>query len=190
MFSYANQLIGLVGRAEVGKDTAAAILTEVLDLRRYTFAQPVTIKCATLLNMAHADFLAIPKNSLVINNLTKRELMQHVGKQLRERNEYFAIQDLQYRIDSNEPDNYLFNGQLITDVRLPLEAGYIRSKGGILIHIKNPNAKLAPSDVTEQDLHTPNHEKILINNTTLENFKKDVHEYAAELHKQLVNQAA
>ncbi len=190
MFSYINQLIGLAGRAEVGKDTAAKILVEALNLRPYTFAEPITLRCAKFLNMAHIDFLSLPKDTLVIENLTKRQLMQHIGAKLRLDNEYFAIQNLKFRIGLNASENYLFNGQLITDVRLPLEADYIRNNNGILIHIKNPNAKPAPNDITEQDLNVLTGEKILTNDTTLEDFKHKVQSYAEQLYKQLIEKAA
>ncbi len=190
MFDYTNQLIGLAGRAEVGKDTAARVLIEVLDLRPYAFAKPITLRCAKFLNMAHVDFLSLPKNSLVIDNLTKRQLMQHVGMELRSKNEYFAIQNLKFRIDLNKQDRYLFNGHLITDVRLPIEADYIRNNGGILIHIKNPNVKPAPRDITEQDLNILKGEKILTNDTTLENFERDVQIYAEQLYKKFIRKTA
>lgn len=190
MRDYINQAIGLVGRAGPGKDTAAKILCETLELRPYTFAHPVTLKCANFLNMSHSNFLALPKDSMCIDNLTKRQMMQHTGAQLRQRNEFFAIQDLQHRIECHEQDNYLFNGQLISDVRLPLEADWLRSKGGILIHIKRPGKHRAPADVTEQDLYAPRGEKVIYNTGTLEEFKKEVTQYAEELHQQLIEQAA
>lgn len=191
MHNYVNQLIGLAGRAETGKDTAAIILRDALELRTYTFAEPVTRKCAQLLDMEHHEFLMLPKKTpCSIGAITKRELMQHMGADLRKENKYFATEYVQHQMDCNEDNNYLFNGQLITDVRLPLEVDWVRSKSGIIIHIKNPNAEPAPADITEQDLEIQENDYVLINDKDKQTFENRVRSLAIQLRAQITSQAA
>ncbi len=62
-----NATIGIHGLAEVGKDTAAIILCDELNLRTYVIAEPVTIECAALLGIEHDEFLSINKNKSILN---------------------------------------------------------------------------------------------------------------------------
>ena len=174
-------LIGIAGRARVGKDTAAHILKNQLNLKSYTLADPVTTECAALLNIPHDAFLAMDKNSRIdsvsitdsnneaiyqkishdgqqqmlsalFTSTTKRRLMQTVGHCLRYINPNMMLESLQHRIDCDELHSHNYGGIIVTDIRLEAEAEWIRGHGGHLIHIINPNAEPAPSDITEQDI--------------------------------------
>ncbi len=111
MHNYINQMIGIAGRAQTGKDTAAIIIRDALELRTYTFAEPVIIKCADMLDITPEEFLRLPKNKPCGKlNVTKRRMMQIVGAELRRENKHFATEFVQHQIDCNEDSNYLFNG--------------------------------------------------------------------------------
>ena len=190
MYNPIKQMIGIAGRAEVGKDTAAAILVHALEMKTYRFAAPVTQECAARMGIIEHDFLQIPKSKIVLDGLTKRQLMQKVGREFRECNEYFAITYMQHQIDCNEHISHLLNGQLITDVRLPVEAAYVRAKNGFLIHIQNPNAEPAPEDITEQDLLIEQGDYVIKNDSDLLTFENKVRELAIHLHAKLITKAA
>lgn len=146
-------LIGLHGLAEVGKSTAALTLCQQLELHRYIIAQPITMACAAALDMSHQVFLSLDKNAVIETlSITKRRFMQRMGDSLIADNPNALIRMLEERITINEPYNQFNNGELVEDVRTNAEANWIRSRGGIVIHIRKPDAPKAPDHRTERGI--------------------------------------
>lgn len=138
-------LIGIAGRAQSGKTTCADILCDLLNLRAYTIALPVTQACAAALGMPHEDFMKLRKAEYLPGlESTKREFMQTMGDAILHRNPYALIYSLEARIKADSPCELLFNGQLITDIRTETEARWLRGKGGTLVHIQRE-----PTESTE-----------------------------------------
>jgi len=182
MKTYSHTTIGLAGRAQVGKTTAASVLKNMLELHEVTIAEPVTRECASLLNMGHQTFLSLPKNAPILNiNLahslnrdiyhalnhypthamlvtlvqsapTKRHLMQRVGKCMRTIYSHYLIQAADDKIKQHRAEPIHYDGTLVTDVRTQDEIDWILNQGGHIIHIVKPDAKKAPEDDTETDL--------------------------------------
>jgi len=149
-------LIGIHGLAQTGKTTAAELLANRLRAATFAFAEPITKRCAELLNVDHAEFLSYDKNKkLDITNkdfncistspVTKRTLMQDVGRSFRAVEPRFTIDYLEQTL-AHTPR---IKNIIISDVRLPQEAEWVRAKGGTILHIQRPAAPAAHPDVTE-----------------------------------------
>ena len=149
-------LIGIHGLAQTGKTTAAELLANRLRAATFAFAEPITKRCAELLNVDHAEFLSYDKNKklditskdfngISTNPVTKRTLMQDVGRSFRAVEPRFTIDYLEQTL-AHTPR---IKNIIVSDVRLPQEAEWIRAKGGTILHIRRPAAPAAHPDVTE-----------------------------------------
>lgn len=197
MYRAVNILVGIAGRAGVGKSTAALAIRDYLEMRTYTIAEPITIECARLLHLSHDEFLHLPKNQplgtihgLSLSGITKRQLMQHQGRLKRSMNQYALLEDLQNRIHQDEGSNYLFNGSLITDVRMEFEAEWVRKKGGTIVHIHRPSAELAPEDETECTLVFKEEDSLINNSGDLIQFQAKIRTASDYLRHELIENAA
>lgn len=126
-------IIGFVGRATSGKDTAGYYIAKQLqgDVQMHAFAQPIKDELADMFNIPHEYF---HNQSLKLkplpqaNNKTTRQLMQWWGTQQRlTKGDNYWISRLDQKLTGD------FN--IITDVRFPEEGFYILKKGGILIYM-------------------------------------------------------
>lgn len=171
-------LIGIAGTAYNGKSLAASILTQHLELREQTFAAPIINACANATGIIPHDFKQLPKDALIPGfKFTPRIIMQAIGKALREADPLFMIKHLEHRInDITTIDQQLFNGHLISDVRMPTEARWIRKNNGLLIHISRKDAPKTNPDITEKTLPIEAGDLHITNNGTIE-----------ELHTKLIH---
>lgn len=166
-------IVGLHGLAEAGKTTAAQTLCPLLELRRFVIAQPIYQACAAALTMSEHAFRALPKSAYIETiGCTKREFLQHAGDCLLESNTRALIDLLELRIAMTETSPNLFNGELIEDVRTEAEADWVRSKGGIIVHIFNSRAHPAPSHRTEKQLKIRPLDLIVRNEGTLNEYQQ------------------
>jgi dephospho-CoA kinase len=161
-------IVALSGLAQTGKDTAAILLKDILHGQCFNFALPVTDACARDLQMTHTYFLRLPKNKVVSNGLTKRQFMQQKGKELRNADPFYMVNQMHRRLLTSS------SIIIITDVRMPQEAAYIRQQGGIIIHIRRPISAQAPSDETEQHLDINDGDYIINNNGTKSNYEQKI----------------
>lgn len=139
-------IIGIVGRARVGKDTFASILAEELfDSTRFRF---VLIAYATeLKKRLQYDFdlsyeqlwgseketpdFRYKKRDSDNSFWTAREIMQFIGTECyRSVDSDFWVKQLFRIIDDNEYSNVI-----ITDIRFPEEAVPVSDRGGYLIKV-------------------------------------------------------
>ena len=158
-------LLGIAGRARSGKSTCASILCQALELRAYAIALPVTQACAAALGIEHQAFLRLPKKAPLLGwELTKRELMQTIGDALISKNPHALLTNLEHRMEREQSAKPFFNGELISDIRTETEAEWLRSKGGLLIHIHRETQEES-NHRTETDLH------VLPQDTVITNFK-------------------
>ncbi|MBX2809479.1 MAG: hypothetical protein KTR20_12715 [Cellvibrionaceae bacterium] len=174
-------IIGLHGRAHVGKSTAAQLLKNALSLRAYDIAQPVICRCAELLGISEQSFLALPKNHLVMKGVTKRQLMQNQGALIRQHDNNALLYSLTHRIAADNHEQDFYRGLLITDIRMPHEADWLRQKGGTLVHILRPDAAPAPADETEQHLDIIDGDPVVHNTGSRQDFEKKILALTTEL---------
>lgn len=141
-----KKLIGLVGRARVGKDTVAEYLWEQYTLLPYAFAVPVK----DMLEPVFGDLFYRGDREQPIEWLGKspRQLMQTLGtdwgRDMIHPDLWVLIADQQWK---NYPGRA---GMVFTDVRFRNEAEWVLREGGTLIHLVRPDAELVNAHASEQ----------------------------------------
>lgn len=132
-------LIGLMGKARVGKDTAANALVQEFGFSRYAFADPLK----NMLTAGFGDLFHEGDREQVIKWLGKspRQLMQTLGTEwgrnlvhpdlwvLMAEQRWKAVRAL------NAVDHLPSPGLVVTDVRFDNEAAWIKQEGGLLVEI-------------------------------------------------------
>ncbi len=129
-------LIGFAGKAGVGKDTAGAYLDSVHGFNRYAFASPIK-RMLEALGFDEADYTDHATKEAVIPafGCSYRHLAQTLGTEWgRTIHPEFWLQmaKLRYARVNRAGESY---GMAITDVRFENEADWIRSEGGVVVHI-------------------------------------------------------
>lgn len=176
-------LIGLAGLARSGKDTAAEVLARELELYRHAFADPIK----RMLEQVFGDnFVAGNRERIEpISGVSYRKLMQTLGTEWGRniqpdlwtrvaKAKWVWVKD-QARISENlgGPDlglGWPHKGMVISDVRFDNEAEWIRSDGGIIIHVERDSAEKVGLDghASEAGLTKIHGDLVVENNSTLE----------------------
>lgn len=148
-----TQLIGLIGKAGVGKDTVALHLWNEHNLRRYSFAAPLRDMLGELLGDVDWDDREWKERKIDWIGKSPRELLQTLGTEwgrnlvhphlwvLRAEQEWQCI---------TQRLHGLADGMVVSDVRFTNEADWIISRGGTLIEILRPDAAPVASHASEQ----------------------------------------
>lgn len=128
-------LIGIHGKAGVGKDTAAAILIGAYGGRRFAFADPLRTIAAAMFDLDVMDFDTQEKKSIVDDrwNMSRRWMLQFVGtelvrQQLSDRH-WIKLLHLRRQHMMHSCNHY------ITDCRFQNELDYVIDQGGYILHI-------------------------------------------------------
>lgn len=137
-------LIGITGRKQVGKDTAAKYLCRRHKFIKYAFAQPLKEACK-LLFLLSGDQLHdnILKETLDPRwQMTPRQIMQMIGTDIfRDHvDKEFWTKRFQMWLDSQDHENIV-----ISDVRFQNEVDIIKKNGGYVLEVQRHHG-LASSD--------------------------------------------
>ena len=146
-----KNLIGLVGRARTGKDTAGGWISCRHGLRTRSFADPIKM----MLMWTFGDRFSRGDREQPIDWLGKspRQLMQTLGT---EWGRDLVHPDLWVLVAKQEWERLLAEGgsedtgMVFTDVRFRNEAEWVLREGGTLIHIVRPDAELVNAHASEQ----------------------------------------
>lgn len=164
-------LIGLAGRARVGKDTVARYLAAHLTLISYAFADPLKQAMAGMFHLTAAQLEGAEKEQpLPWLGKSPRELMQLLGTEWGRDLVHpqlwllLAEQNLQLLVEHDQA----MKGVVIRDVRFNNEADWIRSKGGVILHIYRPDAAAVAEHPSEAGIARCSSDFGLANDGTLE----------------------
>lgn len=145
-------LIGLMGKARSGKDTAADALQREFNLHRYAFADPLK----DMLEVVFGDKFRKGDREQPIEWLGRspRQLMQTLGTE--------------WGRDMVHPDLWQLlahqrwlakqaagQGMVVSDVRFPNEVRWVQEQGGLIIEIVRPGVEPVNSHVSETALSLP-----------------------------------
>lgn len=125
-------LIGLSGKAQNGKDTFADMITEVYpSSRKYAFADDLKAYCKLHHEELFKIYPHVPRTRKDDPVYGYTAMLQHIGTNItRTKNPNHWIDIVKKKIDK---DNSFVS--IVTDVRFPNEADWIKSEGGFLINL-------------------------------------------------------
>lgn len=129
-------LIGITGKAGVGKDTAGAYLAQAHGFDRYAFASPIK-RMLGVLGLCEEHFSDHAAKEAVIPafGCSYRHLAQTLGTEWgRSIHPHFWLQMAKLRYYGLDRSGEAY-GLVITDVRFENEAEWIREEGGVVVHI-------------------------------------------------------
>lgn len=159
-------LIGLAGKARVGKDTVARYLAAHLSLISYAFADPIKQALAMMLSLTPAQLEGSEKETpLPWLGKSPRELMQLLGTEWGRQLVHpqlwllLAERNLQQLAEHHQA----MRGVVIRDVRFDNEAHWVRSKGGVILHITRADAQAVAAHPSESGI-TPRPGDITLRN--------------------------
>jgi hypothetical protein len=180
------KLIGLSGAARSGKDTVGNYLINEYEFKRYAFADPLKRAASEMFGIPLKDFVDDDKKEVVNEfwGYSPRQIAQLLGTE--GGRELFREDIWVKRAEKAWLDHqdYIANfsgggwvdpagtdGMVITDVRFPNEAEWIKETGGLLLHIERPGAdgKVGQSNhASEAGYPDELKDHIIINDGTLE----------------------
>lgn len=161
-------VIGLAGRARVGKDTAASFLLAAIGGYRYSFADPMRGMLLQLgIDMNDPYWIERKEDIIPALGRSPRYLMQTLGTEWGRNLVHPQLWLLlaQQRLLQNGP------GMIVTDVRFENEADWVRSQGGRVVHILRDDAAKVEAHTSEAGVAVADDDLIIHNNGTLEEFQ-------------------
>lgn len=172
-------IIGLTGKAGVGKDLFSELIKKHLDsAESFAFAKPIKEAAKILFNFTDEQLYdQIKKEEIDIRwKKSPRQILQWLGTDiLREHiDQDFFIKCIKQKIE-NSDKNFI----IVTDVRFPNEAEFIRSMDGKVVKIIRPNAVTTEHNghITEQGIADKLIDEIIINDGTIEDFENKIIEF-------------
>lgn len=166
-------LIGLAGQARTGKDTAGAFLMSRYCLARLAFAEPIKRGIAAMLGEPYSVIAGWPKEAPIDGlDVTPRHLFQTLGtdwgRDMVHKDLWVGLLRREWREMRNCLD---YRGAVITDVRMPNEAGWIRREGGLVIHMTRDDRPGVRQHASEEPLPVLEGDLTLKNNGTIEELR-------------------
>lgn len=138
-------IIGLCGKARVGKDEVGNFILAHQGGYRYSFADPLRAMLVPLgIDMSDPYWQARKEDPIPALGVSPRRMMQTLGTEWGRElvNPDFWLLMAKQRLLNNGP------GMVVTDVRFPNEADWVR-KHGLLIHVLRPDAKEIEAHTSE-----------------------------------------
>ena len=151
-------LIGLVGRAGVGKDTAAEHLVQQFGFHRWAFAEPLRTMLEALLvecDLDHAYLFEPQLKEQPIPGLgfSYRQLAQTLGTEWGRAlasDFWLRCADRCLGLHDDPAQSHPVHDRIVfSDVRFPNEAEWIRRRGGFLVRVQRPGTAAVRAHCSE-----------------------------------------
>lgn len=164
-------VIGISGLARTGKDTVANFILAQVGGYRYSFADPMRDMLKALgIDLTDPYWQERKEKPIAALGTSPRHLMQTLGTE--------------WGRNMIHPDIWLTMakqrllafgpGMIISDVRFENEAAWVRSLGGLVIHVLRPKADKISDHASETGVVIDDLDFVLHNNGTLEQLFDDV----------------
>ena len=186
-------LIGLAGPARSGKDTAARYLAAQYQLLVYAFALPLKAALQVMLNLT-AEQLdgALKEQPLAWLGKSPRELLQTLGT---EWGRSLVHPELWLRLAAENLANLASHHQdwhagfVISDVRFENEAEWIRQRGGLVLHIRRPDAQSVNPHASESGIALHAQDLVVNNDADLDYLHAQLDHVITALRLRAINAA-
>lgn len=175
-------IIGLTGQAGAGKDTVATYLCERYGFVADAFAEPIRDMATVLLNGIGIDYACLFERDLkerVIPELgiSGRRLMQTLGTEWARNTVgldfWIKHASLRLGLDNLPVSTPVHDLIVLTDVRFPNEAQWIKSLGGLLVRVNRSTAPVAFHE-SEQHIAGLLCDRTLHNTGTVEDLQRQI----------------
>lgn len=164
-------IIGLHGLARTGKDTAASYLVAQYALLSYAFAEPLKAAIMQMFNLTAEHIEGALKEELLPGiGKSPRQLMQLLGTDWGRdlvHNQLWLLlaeQNLQHMAAATQEP---ITGFVLRDVRFENEADWVRSKGGVIVHIHRPGAQQVNRHASESGIAIHDNDFVVHNDADL-----------------------
>lgn len=159
-------IVGITGKARSGKDTAAQFFINSLGYEPYSFADPLKRACS--------EMFGVPLDHFYDDNLkdklntfwgfSPRRMAQLLGTEGGRKlfRDDIWIKRAQLVCDRQQKNI------VIPDVRFENEADFVRSKGGIMIHIERESPVSVESHESENGIKVKPRDFVVYNNLTID----------------------
>lgn len=172
-------IIGLTGRARSGKDTVGQHYVQNHGFGRWALATPIKAMVHAGFNLNPDDYVTHEQREAIIPWLgcSIRHLWQTLGTQWGRDCVNTAVwlmvaQEACGRMIGNGA-----RGVVITDVRFENEAEWVRSAGGVVVHVKRPDAPqlegASQNHESEKGVEIGPRDRVIVNDQTLPDLYKD-----------------
>lgn len=144
-----RSIIGLTGKKQSGKDTAASILIREYDFLSLAFADEIKAFIFKMYPMIREEHLWGEKKEEYIESLdtTPRKLMQSIGEGMRTIDPAIWIRPISTDLFNNPHANIV-----ITDVRHDNEIKLIRYLGGVIWNVKRYPYTMVDTNPSENSI--------------------------------------
>ena len=130
-------MIGLVGKKGSGKDTMADFLVSEYGYHKLAMADPLKKACKILFDFSDAQLNDHELKEKIDDRwgISPRQAFQKMGTDLIRKH---ICDDFWLRRADIEVGHYLEESVVISDIRFPNEAEWVKHHGGILVRIHSP----------------------------------------------------
>lgn len=159
-------LIGLAGRAGVGKSSAANWLRHARGFRCMAFADPIKDALGTIYDVDIKTLEATHSKDDIIPGIgtSLRELYQTLGTDW---GREMIDKKLWVRLAARKIDTLTGRDICMTDVRFDNEADFIRRRGGVIICLFRPGVQSTRQHCSEQGFTPRCEDHLIVNNRSL-----------------------
>lgn len=131
-------MIGITGTRHSGKRMLTSLIAEDLRLMHINMQQPAINACAGIANMDPYDFYRAPMEAdLTPYSMTAGQLLKRIQAALIYNDRSALIKAAEHTLAARSHVMHLFNGVVVSGITRDNEADWLRSKGGLLIHLEN-----------------------------------------------------
>jgi hypothetical protein len=170
------KLLGLAAKARCGKDTVADYLVENFNFRKYAFADPLKEAASKMFGVPIWWFYNAEKKEQVIEEwgYSPRQMAQLLGTEGGRKLFREDIWLKRAEVELNLNTNIDWDGMVITDLRFENEADFIRSHGGIVIHILREGAPEVSDHESEKGILVREKDIVIENDGTIHDLYRKV----------------
>jgi hypothetical protein len=168
-------IIGIHGRKRSGKDTAGTLLQPILGGYLYAFADPLYQMLAPFGIRKDDPYWGVNKDTplAIFGGRSLRYVLQTLGTEWGRNtvSEDLWVTMAQLKFHSVGP------GMIITDVRMPNEAAWVRKQGGVILHMRRREAdQVVDLHDSEKPLPLAPTDMIVENNGTIADLQQTLQE--------------
>lgn len=169
-------MIGIAGKARSGKDTAALYLAQRFGLQVFAFATPIKDALRWMFHLTDAQLDGEEKEKVIDwLGCSPRELAQTLGTEwgrgMVRPDVWILALDRHLDLCKHQPQrNRARFVPCIKDVRFPEEQAYIRSRGGLVIHVERSQANVVREHVSETGLNVLPGDVLIKNEASISEF--------------------